>query len=251
MTTAPPSSRGARRLAAVTLSALTALALHGCGKQPADDSGKSLAGGDGAKRVNESQNNLKQIIRAVHTYHEKYKQLPTAAACDRKTGKPLLSWRVLLLPFLRQEPLFKQFKLDEAWDGPTNKPLVAKLPTAFAPVRVKTKQPGLTFYQGFAGPGAVFEPGKRLRMASISDGTSNTALVAEAAVAVEWTKPADLAFDPSNALPLLGGHFDGDLALLMCDGSVTKVKKDFDAATMKAVITRNGGEVYSLDGIKK
>jgi len=196
-----------------------------------------------------SVNNLKRIGVAIHSYHDANNAFP-ADATDT-TGKPLLSWRVQILPFLEQEELYKQFKLDEAWDGPTNKPLVAKLPTAFAPVRVKTKQPGLTFYQGFAGPGAVFEPGKRLRMASISDGTSNTALVAEAAVAVEWTKPADLAFDPNKALPLLGGHFDGDLALLMCDGSVTRVKKDFDAATMKAVITRNGGEVYSLDGIKK
>jgi Protein of unknown function (DUF1559) len=197
-----------------------------------------------------SVNNLKLIGVACHNYHDATGAFP--ADVTDAAGKPLLSWRVQILPYMEQEDLFKKFKPDEAWDGPTNKPLVEKLPTVFAPVRVKTKQPGLTFYQGFAGPGAMFDPdNRRIRATAVADGLSNTALVAEAAVAVEWTKPADLAFDPSKALPLLGGHFDGEFNLLMCDGSVTKVKKDFDAATMKAVVTRNGGEVYSLDGVKK
>src|SRR5262245_48044254 len=197
-----------------------------------------------------SINNLKVIGVAIHDYHDAYGFFP--ADVTDAAGKVLLSWRVQILPFLEQDELYRKFKLDEAWDGPTNKPLVEKVPTAFRPVRVKTRQPGLTFYQGFAGKGAMFDPdNRRIRMAGISDGTSNTALVVEAAVAVEWTKPADLPFDPAKDLPLLGGHFDGELAMLKCDGSVLKVKKDFDANAMKAAITRAGGEVYDLDGLKK
>jgi hypothetical protein len=197
-----------------------------------------------------SINNLKRIGVATHNYHDVNGVFPSDVT--DAAGKPILSWRVQILPYLEQDNLYKMFKLDEAWDGPTNKPLVEKLPTVFAPVRVKTKVPGTTFYQGFAGPGAMFDPdNRRIRMTTIFDGTSNTALVAEAAVAVEWTKPADLKFDPQKDLPRLGGQFDGEFALLMCDGAVIKVKKDFDAATMKAAITRAGGEVITLDRIKK
>src|SRR5262249_22169179 len=57
-----------------------------------------------------SQNNLKQILLGFHQYHDKYNFLPRdISSC----GKPLLSWRVAILPFIGQDELYKQFKLDE------------------------------------------------------------------------------------------------------------------------------------------
>src|SRR5206468_5253686 len=73
----------------------------------------------------EHVNNLKQIGLAMHSYHDVYKRLPSGAVQD-KDGKALLSWRVHLLPFLEQEALFKEFKLDEPWDSDNNKKLLAK-----------------------------------------------------------------------------------------------------------------------------
>jgi hypothetical protein len=195
-----------------------------------------------------STNNLKLIGVAVHNFVDDNGFVPNDL-CNAD-GKPLLSWRVRLLPYLEQKDLYEKFKLDEPWDGPTNKALVEKIPTVFAPVRAKPKK-GMTFYQGFDGPGGMFDSGKRIRFAQITDGLSNTCLVVEAGLAIEWTKPADLPFDAGKDLPRLGGHFDGDFAMLMCDGSVVRVKAGFDPATMKAVVTRDGGEVYDLDKIRK
>jgi len=66
-----------------------------------------------------SSNNLKQIGLALHNYHDTYGTLPPAAIVDKK-GKPLLSWRVAILPYIEQDNLYKQFKLDEPWDSKHN-----------------------------------------------------------------------------------------------------------------------------------
>ena len=76
-----------------------------------------------------TQNNLKQIGIAIHNYHDEHSAMPPQAVCD-KDGKPLLSWRVLLLPYMEQEALYRQFKL-EPWDSPTNKPLSAGIPNTY------------------------------------------------------------------------------------------------------------------------
>jgi hypothetical protein len=85
----------------------------------------------------------------------------------------------------------------------------------------------------------------------ITDGSSVTALAVEAGTAVEWTKPADIQFDPKKDLPKLGGHFDGEFNLLLCDGSVTAVRKDYHAETMKCVIQKGDGTVVSLELLQK
>src|ERR1700677_3496891 len=64
----------------------------------------------------QSMNNLKQIALSLHSYHDVYKTFPAAAICD-KDGKPLLSWRVAISPYVEQLPLYNQFKLDEPWDS--------------------------------------------------------------------------------------------------------------------------------------
>ena len=166
-----------------------------------------------------------------------------------KDGKPLLSWRVLLLPYIDQDTLYKQFKLDEPWDGPNNKALLEKMPKTFQSPRVTVKKAGYTVYQGFAGPGALFEAGKALRFpAAITDGTSNTIFTVEATAAVPWTKPADLPFDPKADLPELGKPYNGMPLVGMLDGSVRTLNTaKVSPQTLKAAITRDGGEVPGAD----
>ena len=80
----------------------------------------------------ESSNNLHQIALAVINYTDSNNStLPPAAICDKR-GKPLLSWRVLILPYLEQDALFKEFKLDEPWDSEHNKKLLKKMPKVYA-----------------------------------------------------------------------------------------------------------------------
>ncbi len=90
-----------------------------------------------------STSNLKQIAIAFHAFHDTTAGLP--ADITDKAGKPLLSWRVAILPYIEQSELYNQFKLDEPWDSANNKKLIEKMPKLYAPVRVKAKA-GETFY---------------------------------------------------------------------------------------------------------
>jgi hypothetical protein len=184
---------------------------------------------------------LKVIGLALHNYHDTYKQFPAAAITD-KNGKPLLSWRVAILPFIEENDLYKQFKLDEPWDSKHNKALLKKMPKVFAPAGLKTKPPYSTFYRPFVGNGAAFEPNRGLRYADIPDGLSNTLMVVEAGQAVPWTKPDELAYDPKKPLPKLGGMCQDGFHALFGDGAVRFLKKKIDPKTMHLLIMRADGE---------
>ena len=85
----------------------------------------------------QSMNNMKQIVLAAINYEETYGHFPAAYIADEKTGKPLLSWRVAILPFLEENALYKQFHLDEPWDSEHNKKLSRRCrgPIAARPAR--------------------------------------------------------------------------------------------------------------------
>jgi uncharacterized protein (TIGR03067 family) len=195
----------------------------------------------------QSENNLKQIGLAMHTFHDTYQQLPKNAIYS-KDGKPLLSWRVAILPFIEENPLFMEFRQNEPWDSPHNKKLLAKMPKVYEPVLGKPKQPYSTYYQVFTGPGTVFEGEKKLGIRDILDGTSNTILVVEAGEAVPWTKPQDLPFDPKKKeLPKVGGLFPDGFHIALCDGSTRWVNGRPDPRVLRAAITRAGGEAINLN----
>jgi hypothetical protein len=194
----------------------------------------------------QAANNLKQIGLAFHNYHDVNKAFPPQAVYD-KDGKALLSWRVLILPYLGQDELYKEFRLDEPWDSEHNKKLIAKIPRVYVSPQGKTSAVGGTFYQGFHGKMAVFEGKRGIKITDLTDGTSNTLMVAEAATDVPWTKPEDLPFDPDGKLPKLGGLFDGGFNALFGDGAVRFISKSVKPETLKALITRNGGEPLGSD----
>jgi hypothetical protein len=195
-----------------------------------------------------SAENLKELALAMHRHHDANNGLPTAACYD-KDGKPLLSWRVAILPYLGDEEkeLYKQFHLDEPWDSAHNKKLLAKIPPVFAPVRNAPKEKGFTYYQVFTGKGTAFEGKKGLRLADFLDGTANTILIIEAKDAVPWTKPADLPYDAKKPLPPLGGLFREGFHAALADGSVRRIARTISARTLRNAITRNDGEVLGSD----
>lgn len=202
------------------------------------------------KELLTSANNLKQIGLAFHDYGNDH-GFKWADDITDKDGQPLLSWRVALLPHLGAKDLYKEFKLDEPWDSDHNKKLIEKMPTVYAPVRVKAKK-GETFYQRFVGKGALFnEKGSSYTIPQLPDGTSNTALVVEAGDPVIWTKPVDLSFNMKGPLPKLGGLFDGDFNVVLCDGSAFLFKKDYDLEEMRNFITPDDGNVVDFKKLKK
>jgi hypothetical protein len=198
-----------------------------------------------------TENNLKIIGLALHSYHDTNGALPGGFA--DKTGKPGLSWRVAILPFIEQGALYKQFKLDEPWDSEANKKLIPMMPKDYAPPHTNTN--GYTFYRGFTGPNTWLppqqptQPGQALRgvrITDMTDGTSNTIMVAEAYDPVIWTKPDELQFVP-NSLPKLGGVFSNGFMALMADGSVKFFRGTISPKTLANLIQINDGNIVNAD----
>ena len=231
-------------------------------------------------RRDRSTANLKQIGAAMRLYHDYFRRFP--ADIRGKDGEPLLSWRVRILPFLGADSLIAKFRLEEPWDSPHNKALLEPTPNVYALPGARAG-PGMTFYRGFSGKDTLFDPTipEGVDLPRIKDGPEITIAVVEARDAVPWTKPDSeipyseevraLGFlnpllgeslhvfeqlngkipEPPGILkPLreaLGGHYPGGSAVLFCDGSVRHLSQSIDLIVLRALITRDQGEVISAD----
>jgi hypothetical protein len=162
-----------------------------------------------------------------------------------KDDRPLLSWRVLILPFIEQEELYRQFRLDEPWDSPHNLALLPRMPATYAaPGRKRSQMPPYhTVCHVFVGKGTAFEGRDGLRLdKDFSDGGSNTFLVVEAGEPVPWTEPEELAYDPEQPLPDLRCIFRDGFRACLADGQTRWIPKTAPEATLRAAITRNKSE---------
>ena len=192
------------------------------------------------------KNNLKQIALAMHNHHDTYKGFPAAATVD-KAGKPLLSWRVHVLPFLGAASLYDQFKLDEPWDSTHNKKLIAQMPAVFACPSGSLK-PGMTTYLGVSGEKSIFNGSQKLGFRDVRDGTANTLMVVDAddSLAITWTKPGDLTWSADSPLKGLVGHHGDGFQAVFCDGHTRYFPASITAEMLTALFTKAGGEVVEL-----
>jgi hypothetical protein len=190
---------------------------------------------------------LKGLALAMRDYEEEHGEFPPPAIYG-KDGEPLLSWRVLILPYLEREDLaekglFQRFRLDEAWDGPNNSKLLSRMPEIYAiPRRRVWAGPHATFFQVFVGPGAAFEAGRGHPLAEFTDGLDDTILIVEGGRGVPWTKPQDLAFAPDEPLPELGAASKASFFAVFADTSVRAIRNVAAESTVRALITRNAGD---------
>ncbi len=194
-----------------------------------------------------SMNNLKRIGLGIWNYHEVHKAFPTVANFDGQ-GKPLLSWRVHILPYVGEEALYKEFHLDEPWDSDHNKKLIPRMPKIFLVPGVAGSDKGLTTYLAPVASNAMWTgTAATVKVQDVTDGTSNTILLVDAAdkLATPWTKPADYNYDPKNPAAGLAYRYGDVVIALFTDGSGHALPKAISAQTMLALFTRNGGEVVS------
>ncbi|QDU93473.1 DUF1559 domain-containing protein [Lignipirellula cremea] len=194
-----------------------------------------------ARRV-DSSNNLREIVLAMHNYHDTYRKFP-APAIYSEDGKPLLSWRVAILPYLEETALYQQFHLDEPWDSEHNLKLAEQMPAVFAAAGLDLGNK--TVYQAVTGPGTAFEGTAGQSIAGFTDGTSNTILLVETdkGQAVEWTKPGDYLFDNDNPNHDLGGNRPEGFLTGFADGSVRVLSPTIDQDTLRNLLRRNDGNV--------
>ncbi|HEV3238701.1 MAG TPA: DUF1559 domain-containing protein [Gemmataceae bacterium] len=196
----------------------------------------------------QSSNNLKQLALAMHNYHSTYNKFPSAFSVD-KDDKPLLSWRVHILPYIEHEALYKEFHLDEPWDSEHNKKLIAQMPKVYQSSKKLPEALGVTTYLTPRAKETAF-PGKdAIAIKDITDGTSNTILIVDADDdhALVWTKPDDLKIDSTKPHTGLGNRNDEGFLVAFADGSVHFLKKDISIKNLWAMFTIAGGEVVTLD----
>jgi hypothetical protein len=182
--------------------------------------------------------NLKQIALALHHFNDAHGAFPPAAITDRQ-GQPLLSWRVAILPYLgpEGEALYREFRLNEPWDSPHNRPLLERMPAVYACPDEPRGRPQTTNYLVVVGPGRSFTGQRKgVKIGELTSGTSNTLLVAESDRPVPWTAPQEIAADRSQGGPDMGSQHPGGYHVAMADGAV-RYQRSSPGAPMNGTAT--------------
>jgi prepilin-type processing-associated H-X9-DG protein len=189
----------------------------------------------------QSANNLRTVSIAQQMESNQNKDAISRAIMD-KDGKPLLSWRVALLPYLEMNNLYKMFHLDEPWDSPHNIKLLSTMPAIY---RSPLSKAGATKtnYLLAVGEGTLFPQYDVASFAQMArDGTSNTILFVEAddSHAVPWTKPAD--YNVKDLPKGLGNLYPGGFNAAFADTHVAYIPNDAELKWLRALFTPDGGE---------
>lgn len=207
---------------------------------------------EAARRV-QCQNNLKQIVLALHNYHDTWQAFPPAYTVDAN-GRKLHSWRTLILPYLGAGgPSVEMINFNEPWDSPTNQAAGAQMPFVYRCPNDVANGPGSVFtnYVAVSGPNTVLENDKPVKIASITDGTSNTVVVVEApGTGIHWMEPRDM--DVAAFAAQFGGKVGGQSGhngggnVGFADGSVRFLPETLVPAVRQLISTRNDGQAVNL-----
>jgi hypothetical protein len=192
--------------------------------------------------------NMKQLGLAMHNYHDAFKVYPPAASRDEE-GRALLSWRVVILPFIEETGLYQKFHLNEPWDSPHNLPLANRMPPPFRCPSDRSSRSNSSNYVIVVGPETYFPPDGQVNVKDVKDGTSLTVMVGEVAGnTVPWTKPDDLVFDQNFTGK---GNFSsahaGGWQVLMGDGTCRFISEKTDTRILRALMTIAGKEIIDED----
>jgi type II secretory pathway pseudopilin PulG len=200
-------------------------------------------GSRGAARRMQCTNNLKQIALALSNYEQEHKAFPPAYTTDAN-GRPLHSWRTLILPYLEQKSLYEKIDLSKPWNDPVNATASATKLAVFTCPEVSDAE-NTTAYLAIVGPDGFLVPGRPRRLEEITDGPSMTLAVIEAGEedAVPWMAPLDagaatlMKLDAKSKL-----HHAGGTSVSLADGRVQFLKVSTPAATRRALLTISGND---------
>lgn len=211
-------------------------------------------------------NNLKQITLGLHNYHDAHGCFPPAYIADTK-GKPMHSWRVLILPYMEQEALYDRYDFSEPWDGPNNRKLTGAKPYAYVCPSSDSNSPSgspMTNYVAVIGQGAMWKKDRAVKVSEIPDGTSYTIMLAEIANSdINWMEPRDLSFEealrginPKSGLGISSqhvsnnGYFYHDTPLAnvaFADATAHALPEGLSVEKLEGLLTVDGGETVNVD----
>lgn len=191
--------------------------------------------------------NLRRIGVAMQNYYSDYGCFPPAYVADAK-GRPLHSWRALLLPYL-DPALAAQYHFDESWDGPRNTLLADRAASVYrCPDDAQSNVSNTTDYVVINGAGTIFDGSKCTKMAEITDGSSNTLLVVEVVESgIVWLEPRDLRIEQItggvNSADEVASHHLGGAHVMTADGKIHFLLDSRRAVEIQELATKAGDEM--------
>ena len=195
-------------------------------------------------------NRFKNILLAMLNYESARGTYPPRSTFS-DDGKPLLSWRVHILPYLEGGgELYNQFRLDEPWDSEHNKQLIPLMPEVYAdpdPALSQRNAAGRTTFVVPTGPRTVFEGPEPVEIKEIIDGTSNTIMLVEvwSMAGPNWTEPKDWFVDTNNLWERLPRGDRDWFTAGFCDGSVQIIHRSVSEETLRALLSKSGRETVN------
>jgi len=208
---------------------------------------------------------LRNLVCALHQYHQDHGSFPPVYIPD-EDGKPMHSWRVLLLPYLEQEGLYAQYNFNEPWNGPSNRTLASQMSADYA-CPADPEAGRNTSYLAVVGQKAAWHGSEPVKKPEISDPASTIMLVEVADSGINWMEPRDLSFEQalagvnpawgtgiSSKHVHKGGYFFHDEPAGACvafvDGSAQLLDQRIPPETLEALLTANGGETVDWESLR-
>lgn len=196
----------------------------------------------------ECRSKIRVIGLGLLNYHDDYGCFPPAYIAD-ENGRPMHSWRVLILPFLDQQALYHRYRFDEPWDGPNNSKLAEHGIWQFDCPSAQSLR-FATSYVAVTGPDTAWPGDRSTTRTDITDGASKTMLVVEVKNSgINWMEPRDLdlsqmapTINSSSGKGISSAHVKRGAHVLFADGSVRFLHDSLSPSVLRAMLTRNGGE---------
>lgn len=203
-----------------------------------------------AKRL-QCQSNLKQIGLALLSYERACGVLPPAYTIDAN-GRPLHSWRTLILPYLDEQELYVTIDLSKPWNDPVNARAFQTTVRLYQCPEAG-RADNTSSYLAIVAPNGCFRPGRPRRLAEITDPHALTLMLIEAGPdnAIPWMKPVDadeslvLGLGPTSKLNHAGG-----MNWCFVDGGVRYMSADIPAEIRRAVMSISGNEVLGQSDLE-
>lgn len=210
-----------------------------------------------AARSSACESNLLVIGAAIEEYYREHGSYPPAVVYD-DNGKPMHSWRVLILPYLEPN-VADLYDMEKPWDHADNMKLIREMPHVYrCPADGKAIQ-GETSYLAVVGPNTILNnansnPTKRSREGEgprLRDNPAETMVILDAAgCGVNWLEPKDIpiaalraGLNSSNPAAPGSGHSHG-VNVLMADESVLRLPETVSSDDLRAMATIDGGNEY-------
>lgn len=194
-------------------------------------------GGEAMHRA-ECVSHLQRIGLAMLMYEREHGSLPPAFTIDA-SGKPLHSWRTLLLPYVGQGELYAKLRLDEPWDSPHNSQFLRATPDIYQCPSV-TLAAGLTTYTVVVGDKTPFGAGQGRMLKDFGD---RLALVVERMQPVMWMDPASdltyaeaVQFHAQLEAIIFGGPHPTGFNVVLRSGAVSFFSRSYEPAVWTGLL---------------